>query len=471
MKKMLSRSLFAVLAAALVTVALVISCGSPLDGVSGEGEGGGKSVQTYNPPAGKGYIRIKLASNNARTILPDLPDPDDLYYRVVVTNNGTSTEAWNSDTDIPGNTLGLPVDKTTLEGTPITLVAGTFTVKVFAFNEDDDDTVVGSGTDTVTIVTPGTGETANITLAYVVTDPNPSTNNWAGTFSYDITLPSNKGDVAGTFSAVLDVTTYPSKGSTAISNYNLVSNNSSSSPIPLPIGFYYVTITMNDSGTPKALQPRTVTNIMHIYQNIETKYEPILDDLNEYLYTVTYDANGGSLGVGSGPVSNVPHGSEIAAAPANDPTYPPRIFQYWSWGTSPDPAKKWVFGAGGTKLVGNLTLHAIWQLPGLTVNISWPSSNADPSITPNSMTISRSVFYAGTAPQIVEFSTIVGDDSFVYEGWEGEYGDSGDDTEDLDIDGSGTTINYLSGTSHVFLIHVRKGGIPRSVPFTLYVTD
>lgn len=476
MKKMLNRSFLAVLAAALVTAALV-TCASPVDGTSlSEGGGGGNTqVQTYNPPAGMGYIRINLTKNNSRTILPDLPDENNLYYRFLITDDYSvpvGNVVYDSNNYNGGNAIKLAA----LTTTPITVIPGTYTVTVTAYTSAAKTNPVGEGEDAGVVVSNGTGGTATVELLPYVTDPDPSTNNYSGTFSYNITLPSNINKSQGVFTAVLDVKAYATDDYTGVPSalqiHSLIGtgNNTNGTGVSLPVGIYLVTITMNDPGTtgptvPPALQSRTVTNIMHIYRNIETPWTPSLPDLNEFNYTVTYNTQGGSTA--PGPVTNVYHGSTLTDP--GDPTKSSYIFGYWSWANTPSssPVKKWVFGSSGTKVVGNLTLYAIWEeAEDLGVSISW-AGNGDPVITPDSHTFHRFEYYAGVDQSVTITPSIP-------VGWSlKEWFMKGvryPASTPISI-AAVNVIDYLPGDLVITLIIAKTGEPDRSVDFTLSVIN
>jgi uncharacterized repeat protein (TIGR02543 family) len=415
MKKLFSRKLFAMLAAVtLVTAALVTSCDSPIEGKAQKEKGDG--FIPYAPPAGMGYIKIKVL-NNARTILPTLPAVNTLDYRILV-QEGTNPPIYDSDDkydpDNDGN--GDPIPYAKLEDYPIEIVSGTYKVTVTAYNPGSTDIV---GYDEVSgVVVGATGKEVPITL-------KPQTDG-SGTFTYNIGLPSNRGAAAGTFTAVLAVRTYPDDDTTgipaALQSANLVTsgNNSSASVAnkTLPAGFYYVTITMTDPGiaaevgpppvdaVPPALQDRIITNILHIYDNIDTSYPATMDPLNSLLHTVTYNGNGGNWsGATTLPVSGIVHGTTLTLPTA--PTRSGYTFNgTWARDNTSDTtlaATKWSFSndtptpANPTKLIGPVTLYAMWtQQQTMTLNLVWADpSDAQPTLSPNSATLHQADYYGG----------------------------------------------------------------------------
>jgi len=417
MKKLFSRKIFAMLAAVtLVTAALVTSCNNPIEGkVQGEQE---DDFTPFDPPAGMGYIRVKVA-NNARTILPSLPNPSTLAYRILVEDEGAGMNViYDSDTKNGGD----PIPYASLATYPILIAQGNYTVTVTAYaNTAAAPTVYNQqvGYDQVEHVSvPASGgKTVTITLKpSMTTGGTPK----QGKFSYNIALPSNKGDASGTFSATLTVTVYPGGGTTTINGLDLVptgANNNTASPTSLNAGFYLVTIAMTDPGVPAipgpeelpALQNRTITNILHIYDNITTSYTPTLPDLNPYRYTVTYNANGGN-GLSATSFGPYAHGSTLSLAsnapttPTHAPTTPATVFDGWArdvTNNTTTAATKWSFSddvptpANPTKLIGPITLYAAWkQADIISLTINW--TNMTDIVFSQTATFNQSKYYSGT---------------------------------------------------------------------------
>jgi hypothetical protein len=411
MKKLLNRGFYMMLAAAaLVTAALVTNCMGPVDG-SGVGGGWDNTVQTFKPPAGMGYIRINLKEGDARaTITPTMPTISSMYYDVVVTDDDDDDAVVYDSNDISGT----PVLLSALTTNPILLYPGNYSVEVFAYKLTLPSTfdIVGYGVTAGESVTSGSGSPVSVTIS-------PSNSDGNGGFSYNITLPSNNSAASGTFSAVLNVSTFPGDSQltgipAALINHNLLGggNNNTALPATLPSGFYYLRIAMSDSGVtgppavPPALQSRTITHILHVYQNIETDYgttaTPItLAALNVYSYKVTYDENGGDSYSPTefGPFA---HGSTLTEYTDSPPlvslTHPNSdfVFDGWHIFNGTPPTVKWVFGNSGTKLISPITLYAGW-VEKLTVglDISWASGPTIPQFTQPTQTLTQAGYYNG----------------------------------------------------------------------------
>jgi len=457
MKKLFSRKIFAMLAAVtLVTAALVTSCNNPLEGkVQGEQE---DDFIPFDPPAGMGYIRIKVA-NNARTILPSLPAVSTLAYRILVEDEGDSM-AVIYDSDAKNSSK--PIPYASLATYPILITPGDYTVTVTAYATLDTtaDPIVYNqqvGYDQVEHINVGTGgETVTINL-------KPSMTTGSGKFSYTITLPSNRSSASGAFSALLTVVGYPGNTPTDITNVNLTSNNTNAtSPATLSSGFYLVTIAMSDPGIPSgpnpeppALQARTLTNILHIYNNITTSYTPTLTDLNSFSYTVTYDGNGGNT-LSEDSFGPYAHGSTLSLATnaPSTPTYatvtsPVTIFDGWARDIT-DATTKWLFSddnpvpANPTKLIGPMTLYATWkQADVISLSINW--TNMEDIVFNQTTTFNQSKYYNATAQTVTLTFAVTG---YTLVEWRNESNTviSG---SDLTLSNSSNT-DYFSRGSHYF---------------------
>jgi uncharacterized repeat protein (TIGR02543 family) len=415
MKKLFSRKLFAMLTAVtLVTAALVTSCDSPIEGGKAQKEKGDGFIP-YAPPAGMSYIKIKVL-DNARTILPTLPAVNTLDYRIVVKKLDDSL-IYNSDDEYdPDNDgTGDPIPYAALGTYPIVIPAGPYTAKVtvIAYKPGTTDDI-GYGEDLNVSITGTSGATVPITLKPSMT---AGVTPGSGTFTYNIGLPPNSDDATGTFSAKLTITPYPS-GTAVISDKELTgvtgSDPNNIDTISINSGFYYVIITMTDPGVPAvpdvdpddpplvpaippALQDRIITNILHIYDNLETTYELPAAPLNSLLHTVTYNGNGGTWGANTTTTQpNIVHGSTLTL-----PTPPTRsgytFNGTWVRDTANSATTAWVFGT--TKLIGPVTLYAMWtQQQTMTLNFVWADPNdGEPELSPDSTTLSQAAYYGGAA--------------------------------------------------------------------------
>jgi len=499
MKKMFNRSLFVVLAAAmLVTAALVSNCAGPLDGGAGAAVKGGNKAQTFQPPAGMGYIRIKVVNNKARaTFIPDLPDINTLDYRIWVEDKTNSNNIeFDTNTD-PSNFGGGPVNYDDLSDYPVMLVPGNlrYRVNVAAYNPGTTDIIGYKMVDNVTVDTtpPAGGNT-------VVVDLEPYTDGAEdGKFIYTITLPSNRIAAAGDFSAILDVENYITGYSDvplSLRNQDLITNPGSLTNAPagvsLPSGFYYVRIAMadNDTSPPTpsfipALQSRTVTNIVHVYQNLESTITLALADLNPFSYLVTYNATSSTVAlIPATPFGPYAHNTTvpITAQPAT-PTHQTTgyTFNSWHWANNTAAGYAWVFDDGtnstttAKKIIGPLTLYAIWDssIPiELAISLGWAGGTTPPSLVESTKTFTRADFYSGVIQTVtVSFSNL---DSFTVVGWKDELTSGYISTSNtLTIStNNASQIGYFSPGEHTFYAIVEKGSSgPLDVEFVLNVVE
>lgn len=470
MKKLFNLSLVMLAAAALVTTTLVTNCVSPLDGTAAVGGGGGSNPRTFQPPAGMGYIRVNLTNNARATLIPTLPGIDTLDYRIAVKDKTSSPApddiVWDSDDADKGN--GSPIFYDDLADYPVTLLPGTsrYKVVVTAYNPGTTEVVGLKEVDNVSVAAGG-GSSVDVYLEPFIAGDD-------GTFVYNIGLPSNIGDATGTFSAVLDVKTYPGRNYTgvplALQGHALTgAGNNTNSPagISIPAGIYLVTVAMSDPGdsvTPKppALQSSTATTMVYIYQNITTSYAPALDALNVFSYEVTYDTNGGNT-LSQTTFGPFAHGSTLTKtsdAPT-DPTHPTSGYTFNSWhrSTTTTNSTAWVWGT--SRLIGPMTLYAIWDSTvkvGLSIVMDWGTPGASPALDKSDFQFTQAKFYSGDSQTVtVSFADL---DGFTIDIWGNPDGSQRGPTgaASMTIDSSDPAdIGFLVGGKHTFSVIVYKG--------------
>jgi len=442
MRKLKNGILVMMAAVLLVTAMLVTNCNNPNEGLNPVNEG--DDFIPFDPPEGMGYIRIRVTDNSARsTILPTLPTVASMYYSVVVTDDLDS----NAVKQEIGKTT--PVNKTTLDSTAISLMPGTYSVEVFAYKTASTTTIVGHKKNTAIPVSTGTGGSTTVSLEpYTTYDSVPGDRQ--GTLTWSITGPSNAN---GTTSTTLTVTTYPS-GSAVASVTGL-----SGTTVALDVGFYYARIASVD--TSGALQNRTITNIIHIYQNMDTNFTLAVPTLNPFKHTVTYDPNGGDT-ISPDTFGSIAHGSTLTeytdSPPATQLTHSTPGYEFDSWHREiPTTAtSKWVFGT--TKLLGDITLYATWkQEEDLTLTINW-ATLTNPTLSTSSYTFYQSNYYNGINQTVTV--TVSGLDHWEYGG--ASIGST------LTLSNSSNT-DYFSEGDHIFTAVGTDDSKPYSVDFTLTV--
>jgi len=488
MKKLLSRGLIVMLTAALlVTAALVTSC----DGAVGKIIQGTEEDDfiPFNPPAGMGYIRIRVA-NGARTVSPGLPDPETLDYRIFIVDSGDGTkyDSDEADLDDDGNDDGVPVAFDDLADLNIVLEPGTgYKVTVTAYNPGTTE-IIGMDVVTGVDVTAGVGTPVDVKLKHQITGSGE------GKFSYNIALPSNIGIASGAFTAVLDVKNYPAKTNTSLVNIDLTSSanrNNTGAPATLDSGYYLFTITMIDPGVPAspgpeeppALQKRTVTHILHIYDNLITDFGTSttpeqLADLNVFSYTVTYDEGDGEPLVGTAVYGPLAHGSTLnkttQAPTASHLTLP---FGFWSMTVPATARSVWYFDDSvsppPTKLIKDVTLTAIYTSDSpVTIDIDWDRD--DPAELENAdATWTQDAYYNSS---VVQTCTISFDDlkgytifAWAYDGGALVEVDPGEPITQIVLNTLTGDIGYMAKGFHTFTVILKKAAAFESIYFILEV--
>jgi uncharacterized repeat protein (TIGR02543 family) len=454
--KLQKRGLIAALTVALVIIAvLVTSCDAPVLGGTSSPTGGVDNDDfSFQPPAGMGYIRVRLANNASRaTILPTLPSIASMFYSVVVTDDNDSDNVVY-DTDDLNASAGLPVDATDLADNPIILPPGDYSVTVVAYRTAATTTPLGSGGETAISVSSGTGASITVYL-------EPETSAGTGTFTWTITLPANIGDA----DAELNVLTFPAKTATAVANVDLISSNTGIGTT-LASGFYYVTVAMEDTtNTPAKVQKRTITNILHIYQNITTDYSPALDPLIKNIWDITYDHNDPTSGIHTTTGGSYEHGTAIPVA--DEPTITHDVDAtltlrgwYMDDAAIDGTSVKWVFGPTGTKVINDLTLYAGWNEDvELSLIINWINPTV-PALDTTTLTYNQSKYYTNVSQTLT--LEVDNPGTWTVVDWVDHKGTSlgpgAGAGGTITIDVTAADIDYLSPGSHIFTVIISDGG-------------
>jgi hypothetical protein len=260
--------IFAALAVVLLATVLVISCNSPLDGISDKKE-----------PSKPGTGKVKLTINNrnaSRTILPALPASGNRKYLLILTGDGGTLEDFVSD-----------VTSGTASGVPVGNYAALQVImydSATAFDPDTDDvedlisdlaigeSVEASGPYNV----DGVGTTDLGSHTIVLYTPGLSTGNNAGTgtFAYNITANTANGAAADRLQTTLvDGTSFVIQGigsaySGTGSTPSQISFNAETPISNIPSGYYYVIYTLTD----KDPIPNVVYfyDIIHVNKNMKS---------------------------------------------------------------------------------------------------------------------------------------------------------------------------------------------------------
>jgi hypothetical protein len=389
MKK--QRGFFAVLAVTLlVTAVLITNCMDPMSG--SVVNGGNGDNDNFRAPAGKGVIKLKLGSDE-RTVLPTIDATLASYtFYVLVTDAGSNTVLERGE--ITPVTLGtatgiiiLPVDET--DG---------YDIQVIAYNGLGP---VGSGTATGVLVS--NGGTTNTTI-------NLKGNTGSGDdgiLTWTIGLPTNLG--AGTAELVIyeygqptasDTITLPGTGTTDLSP-----------------GFYRVDIVFTPPA-PYLVQPKTISRIVHIYENLTSNLAYSSGPLNRYAYNLDLRWVNGIANDTTN--TAVPHGSPLPAAydPTNM-THNDGVTDFLGWyrtyaivagnGVFSDP-----FDYDDDKIFNDLILFAKWDaIPpaegNINLTITYTVGNPTLTFSPTTVSVKQNFLPNSVAlEQTIEFTAPTG---------------------------------------------------------------
>jgi len=274
------RRFLAVLTAALlISAALITGCTNQFDEQN-------KPDDNVIIPEGKGLVRLNLADNSARTILPSSPLPlvTSMYYDIEFTartNPGT-------------NSKSLSRESSTDAQKPIVLAVGTYDVTITAWNASTGGKALAGWK----------SPTEGIVVASGVSTPVSAnllgwTKDGDGIFTYTITVPAFPAAPLLTW---IGSSYYACKIEIYDDNDDLVDVDIDDSPIPtsltaggattrsikLPAGYYTVVITLSVFNC----QDRIITNVLHVYNTMTSSYTYSVPAVNQNIFTVRFSLNG-----------------------------------------------------------------------------------------------------------------------------------------------------------------------------------
>jgi uncharacterized repeat protein (TIGR02543 family) len=437
MKKILKqRGFYAVLAAAaLVTAAFVMTCINPVDVSSLKGY-----TKDFQIPEGKGVIKLSFG-NSARTILPEVPELEDLFYTVIIRDMDNSGAIVDLDTQAIEDE-----DKDTLEGATIVLEPGTYSVQVLAAASAGGVPLLEGITEEDIELEAGDDETVDISLKGIVDGEDE------GSLTYEFILPANTPD-----SSSLKILAYPGRATV------LTPASLSNTELPLDSGYYYVEITYSKAD----YQTNVITWILHVYPGLESVMEPCnLPELNKNMFTVTYNANNAGVSgysytdypVANGATINKPTGT-------NAPTLAGYVVQ--GWYKESGTTSEWTFGTGGDRVWLDRSLYAKWTQNDAALSISIDltlEEIGEPTVT------GSGIFYLSeiNTGLSVTISAEDGYDGYVWS-YNGDNNFASGATFTLTNNDAGVIAGYLVKGTHTFTVRATKDDLPYSASFVLDV--
>jgi len=405
--KMKKCGAYAALAAVLlISAVLITNCVDPINPGGLFAPKDKDQPAAFVPPPGKGYVMLNFGAG--RTIRP----PSSAYVANVQAFNHFDV-VFTATTDGADNSLD---NKTysDLDGTPIVLTDGTYTIEVWAYNvnhpspsADHHGAAVAYGVKTGVDIENGLGTPATITLGEIKTDEYSG----KGTFAWHMTSNATITKVELTLKTYPDGTVVQVGPTGTETIYNKLDITSSLiSSVQLDPGYYSVDLDLTGA-TGRA--NKTIHEILHVYQGMTSPYgtadagkSQILPTLIRNLYNVTFtygDARttDGRAKDGVAASDSVTFNTALAGptdaqsryvlttAPTYDDTLaiehwyseaPVEVDSVLTW----NPAKIWNFA---TTILRDTNLYARWNKVGYYVTVSFtPSGDNAPTVTVTDIT-------------------------------------------------------------------------------------
>jgi len=275
---------------------------------------------TIDIPEGKGALSLRL-SYEGRTILPgNLTKSNFAVYELTFTPQGGTAVVENRD-------------NTTLSTQPIILDPGTYTLVIYAYRDAAKSALLARGSADV-VITVGQNTPANVTLNALLTEGS-------GTFKWNITLPQ------GVTTASMLI-----KKDTTEQTVNLLTEANGTKT--LSSGQYSVTINLEGSSGKVIWK-----ELLYVYMNLESAFTKTFtnDHFVNSIYTVTFDANGGTVINGT---QSALHGDTITAPGVPTKATTPNFFAGWFKDEALE--NQWDFTTD--TVTGDITLYAKWTISG-----------------------------------------------------------------------------------------------------------
>ncbi|MDR2595763.1 MAG: hypothetical protein LBC76_00440 [Treponema sp.] len=409
------RTLITVLIAALlVSVALIVGCSSPGDGMFSEKESA--KSNNYILPAGKGAIRISIPDSNARTILPDSASfpLTDMYFKVEL-----ESATGGTDTIFPASGTSIYAD---IVGTPIVAAADDYDITITAYADSLGTQPIagwsptapgygGSGTSGSYEITAGgtTTVSANLIAFQNAVD---------GFFAYNITIPNGTYDlkelkITGysnpSFLAITRTLNEEGPGPTPIVNTNV--NGGAPNGESIPSGYYTVTITLEKDHH----QTIQYLEALHIYPAMTSKYDKVItastDPLIQNEFPVTFNLGSTAISNSSAFTPNpkyVGYAKLLNTIATPSPVASSIAFGGWYSDASLAPA--YFLDPDTVRILAARSIYAEYVPSGFSNGITITFTfNTPTSITAdNSSTISRDDFTGGHTVKLSLDSSAIG---------------------------------------------------------------
>jgi hypothetical protein len=481
------RFLAALSAALLISAALIVGCMNEFDGQN-------KPDDNVIIPKGKGLLRLNFANNSARTIFPSsLPDVADMVYDIQISPRTTGT-----------NDASLTKVSSTVAQTAILLTADTYDITITAWDSTETDALAGWKSP----LGPGGGVTIGSTSKTVPVNLIGWTDDGAGTFKYNITVPPLPTGwaltaIPGAYTpSKLEI--YKSDGTTLVTNQadaptnteigtaGVISLAVGSNPgnLTLAAGYYIVKVTLQATNC----QDRVVSSVLHIYNTMESDWGTVtVPALNQEKFTFKFNINLGTFIPDSD--STYLNDGSVTVIGGDDTDYSGRDTQllnflapvlspgvpscathtFGGWFTTATPGgSDTALTLSTLQVFRDTNLYAKWtenSSPGLTIEITFGVTDGNLTATP-----STGITYTGlTGSQSVTLtlSSPVGD-PYTSVAWDMDGITLSDSTAaTLTIDKNFSQLNRLVSGSHVInAVGTRANGqtFSGSIPITIAFT-
>jgi len=391
---------FAALAAVLLLSAVLITSCPESFNLGGLTPPQVNEQTPFTPPPGMGYVMLNFGDGPGRTIRPDTSGfvtnaqgfaKFDVEFTVPTTPGVGTPQSASFSTDGGGTAYAK------LTANAFALVTGTYNIEVWAYKTTAATSKTGAAAYGISsaplAVTSGVGDSASITLKEITTNAHGGT----GTLTLNLTNPTSSAStyINPATTITMTITSWPGDGATSFTDIPILApavtgpspveaiDILQSSVSQLSPGVYRVALTL--SGGTRWLS-KTISEVLHIYQGLNSTYTDNLPTISRYIYDVKFTYGDSRTGDGGsknsvGTSEEVEHGDSLTAPgdPLNkwvtNPTGPvydaTKTLESWHTNSSLSDGTLFSFSA---PILRDTNLFAKWKITGVIIGVTYNPS-------------------------------------------------------------------------------------------------